>query len=152
MSLFLFPLFFFFSFLSLSPLFFFFFWRRRGGGAGPAGPPPWIRACVFQCIFLQPSPQPKWLSKYLNTYPTNLMSWIGLGPLGHYIGCRVFDEVFNDQPQLKYSRSVQDHGCCIPSLQVQDLACILDWQRDWQWHEYASASGCQTQAWLANCL
>ena len=39
MSLFLFPLFFFFSFLSLSPLFFF-FWRIQGGGAGPAGAPP----------------------------------------------------------------------------------------------------------------
>ena len=38
MSLFLFPLFFFFSFLSLSPLFFFF--GGGGGGPGPAGPPP----------------------------------------------------------------------------------------------------------------
>ena len=38
MSLFLFPLFFFFSFLSLSPLFFF-WWEE--GGAGPAGAPPW---------------------------------------------------------------------------------------------------------------
>ena len=36
MSLFLFPLFFFFSFLSLSPLFF--FWAEEGG-PGPAGPP-----------------------------------------------------------------------------------------------------------------
>ena len=40
MSLFLFPLFFFFSFLSLSPIFFFFGRRRGGGGPGPAGPPP----------------------------------------------------------------------------------------------------------------
>ena len=41
MSLFLFPLFFSFSFLSF-PFLPSFFWRRRGG-PGPAGPP-WIRA------------------------------------------------------------------------------------------------------------
>ena len=47
MSLFLFPLFFFFSFLSLSPLFF--FWRRRGGGR-PAGPPG--SASVYEYVLL----------------------------------------------------------------------------------------------------